>query len=63
MLDLQALGADGDVEHEWLVLDFADAFWHVPLLPSERRFFVACFRGKYLVFMRVAQGSRGAPLV
>jgi len=28
----------------------------------ERKFFVAQFRGKYLVFLRTAQGSRTAPL-
>ena len=67
MLDL--MSKDGhaayssDDDYEWLVLDFADAFWMIPLLERERRFFVAKFRGRYLVFLRVAQGSRGAPLI
>ena len=51
---------------EWFVLDFSEAFWQVPLEPSERKFF--CCRlnigGKvqYIVFLRTVQGSRGAPL-
>ena len=44
------------------VADVVDAFWLVPLAPCERRFFVAKFRGRYLVFCRTAQGSRTAPL-
>lgn len=47
---------------ELLITDVSDAFWLVPLRKSERRFFVIRYRGKYLVFLRTAQGSRGAPL-
>ena len=47
---------------EALVLDFCDAFWNVPLLPSERRYFASKFRGKIYVFLRAAQGSRNGPL-
>ena len=47
---------------EQLIADVSDAFWLVPLEPRERRFFVAKFRGKFLVFLRTAQGSRTAPL-
>ena len=47
---------------EQLVADVTDAFWLIPLSPEERRFFVAWFEGRYLVFQRTAQGSRGAPL-
>ena len=45
-----------------MVADITDAFWLIPLHPAERRFFVAKFRGQYLIFRRTAQGSRTAPL-
>ena len=45
-----------------LVLDFVDAFWNVPLMASERRFFVGKLRSRYFVFFRAAQGSRNGPL-
>ena len=45
-----------------LIADVRDAFWLIPLAWEERRFFVAKFRGQYLVFNRTAQGSRAAPL-
>ena len=51
-----------DVGLDWLVIDISDAFWLIPLLPSERKFFVFKFRGKYYVYLYTAQGSRGAPL-
>ena len=44
-----------------LMADVRDAFWLIPLAWEERRFFVAKYRGQYLVFCRTAQGSRGAP--
>jgi hypothetical protein len=47
---------------EWLVLDISDAFWTLGLCPKERRFFVGKLRGSYLVYKRLAHGSRGAPL-
>ena len=47
---------------EQLVADISDAFWLVPLNPAERQYFVAQFRGQYLVFQSTAQGSRTAPL-
>ena len=45
------------------VLDVADAFWSLPLRRKERRFFIGRLRGVYYAFRRLAQGSRGAPLV
>ena len=45
-----------------LVADVQDAFWLIPLAWEERRYFVAKFRGRYLVFLRTAQGSRAAPI-
>ena len=62
--DALALASDckpGEVI-EQLIADVSDAFWLIPLAPVERKFFVAQFRGKYLVFLRTAQGSRTAPL-
>ena len=47
---------------EWTIADFADAFFIMPLNPEERRYFVACYGGRYYVFNRTTQGSRGAPL-
>ena len=51
-----------DEEVELLIADVSDAFWLIPLHPDERKFFVARHRGKWYVFKRIAQGSRGAPL-
>lgn len=44
------------------IADVADAFWLIRLHQQERRYFVAKLRGRYYVFLRTAQGSRGAPL-
>ena len=44
------------------IADISDVFWLPPLHTSERRFVVSRFRGKWYVFLRTAQGSRGAPL-
>ena len=46
-----------------VVIDFSDAFFQIPLGFIERRFAVVQFRGKYYVFTRAPQGSRGAPLL
>ena len=51
-----------DMEAEQFVIDATDAFWELGLHPKERRFFVGKINGKYLVYLRTAQGSRGAPL-
>ena len=56
----EGLEVDPD-EFEQFVIDWADAFWQMPTDPSERRFFVTQFCGAYFVFIRLAQGSRGAP--
>ena len=64
VFDLLAIGhkmAPG-TNMEILVLDISDAFWTLGLRPSERKFFVGRLRGKFFVHMRLAQGSRGAPL-
>ena len=51
-------------EHEgiyFLVLDFVDAFFRMPLNPDERHFFVINFAGRFLRWNRVAQGSTNGP--
>ena len=50
MLHKHPLGTDEQLD--LLVLDFVDAFWNVPLMASERRFFVGKLRC----------GSRNGPL-
>ena len=42
--------------------DIKDAICLIPLPRREPEFFVARHRWRWLVFMRIAQGSRGAPL-
>ena len=60
---LQLMGAASHQESVTLfIADVADAFWLAPLHMDERKYFVAKFRKKYYVFVRTAQGSRGAPL-
>ena len=60
-LDLSCnLGPEEEVEY--LILDFVDAFWNVPLSFRERRFFVGKVKDRFYVYLRSAQGSRNAPL-
>ena len=47
---------------EQFVIDATDAFWEVGLHPEERRFFVGKLGDNFLVYLRTAQGSRGAPI-
>ena len=44
------------------IADVSDAFWLIPLHKSEQKYFVARLEGRYYIFLRTAQGSRGAPL-
>ena len=46
---------------ELIVLDFKDAFWQLPLLKCERKYFVAKFKDIFIVWVRVAQGSKNGP--
>jgi hypothetical protein len=50
---------------ESFVLDFTDAFWQIPLLPAEYRFYCAMAQLKgvrhYIAFLRAAQGSTNGP--
>ena len=45
-----------------MVLDVKDAIWTFPNSKEERRYLVGKYRNKYYVYLRLAQGSRGAPL-
>ena len=49
-----------------MVLDFAEAFWQVPLHPAERKFFCGKLTmygtEQFFVFLRMVHGSRSAPL-
>ena len=51
-----------DTEQQLMVLDVKDAFWTLPNTSEERRYLVGRYRGKYYIYLRLAQGSRGAPL-
>ena len=47
----------------FLVLDFENAFWQIPISVQERKFFVTRVNHRYYVLLRAAQGSRTAPLL
>ena len=47
----------------FLVCDFSDAFWQVPIAAPERKFFCTKIQSDILVLMRAAQGSWLAPLL
>ena len=49
-------------ELEWMVLDFSNAFFIMPLHPRERKHFVISHRGTFYVFIVLTQGARGSPL-
>lgn len=57
-LDMMAAG----MPTEGLIMDVTDAFWSLPLRKGERKFFCGKLRGQYYLYLRLAQGSRGAPL-
>ena len=62
VLEHTSASEDEDCDVEFLVLDFSDAFFHVPNDFRERKFSVLKYRGVYYVLLRTAQGTRGAPL-
>ncbi len=51
----------------FLVLDFTDAFWQLPIALAERKYFTARLRRGaktlHVVCIREAQGSSNAPLM
>ena len=57
---LDLLATKQECEH--FILDIKDAFWTLPLVREERRFFIGRLKGVFYAFRRLAQGSRGAPL-
>jgi hypothetical protein len=52
-----------DLITEWFVLDFANAFFIVPLALEERRFFAIKLSDHYYVFKVQAQGAGLSPLI
>ncbi|CAK9014935.1 unnamed protein product [Durusdinium trenchii] len=48
---------------EWLILDFTDWFFNVPLHPTERKHFTLSHGGRYVAYVTQAQGSVNAPLI
>ena len=51
-----------DVDVELLISDFIDAYWAVPLHPSERKYQVARFGRLWLVLLRTGQGTKTSSL-
>ena len=47
---------------EHVVLDFANDFFHFPVMKEEQRYLVAQFLDWFWVCFRATQGSRGGPL-
>ena len=45
----------------YFVCDFQDAFYKIPLLPDERRYFAVLYKGKIYIWLRVGQGSLNGP--
>ena len=60
IVDLKRRARRGEVI-ELFVLDVADAFYMDPLLPAERKYFVAHFAGEFYTWQRIAQGSLNGP--
>jgi hypothetical protein len=50
-----------EADVEYLVLDYVNAFWQIPLRPDERRFFSGRVRNRWYTYKRCAQGSRLGP--
>ena len=46
----------------WMVLDFEDAYYLMPLHPEERRFHCARHAGKIIIFLRTGQGAKASSL-
>jgi len=49
----------GDLE--WLVLDIADAFHNIPMLPAERKFTCGKVGNKFIVFEVLCMGGKSSP--
>ena len=62
VLDLMANMTEGQIM-EFAVLDFADAFFKIPLLFSDRRCYCTSFQDVVYVWRRIAQGSKNGPQI
>ena len=51
----------GAVAPRFLVLDFSDAFFSVPLARAEQKYFCFLFEGRWYVMLRATQGSKNGP--
>ena len=65
LLVLPRITSGSDSSVSAFVLDFSDAFWQIPIAPSEQQFFCATGfiegRRKWIAFLRAPQGSFAAP--
>ena len=52
-----------ETDAEYVVIEFIEAKWQMPISPSERHFFVVILRGCHNVMMRATQVSRRGPLL
>ena len=59
-LELMLYGEPGHTL-DFMVLDFRDAFYMLPLAHAEQRYFSAFYKGRFYVWQRVAQGSLNGP--
>lgn len=48
---------------EWLIMDFTDWFFNVPLNPLERKHFTIKYKNTFIYYLTQAQGSVNAPVV
>ena len=60
---LEVLNEHDASSASYFILDFEDAFWQIPMMHCEQRFFTTYLGGKYYVLKRAAQGSRAGPLL
>ena len=56
-----AVEAGLDPKLVYFVCDISDAFYKVPLLAAEQKYFVLCFDDEYYIWQRVGQGSLNGP--
>ena len=59
-LILKKMEGQGKKLH-FLVVDFEDAFYKVPLIKAEQRYFCVYYKKKWYVWSRVGQGSLNGP--
>jgi len=59
--DASDLLRQGQGDLEWLVLDIADAFHNIPMLPAERRFTCGKVGETFIVFEVLCMGGKSSP--